>query len=254
MKGFQGRIGLAALLGLIFMAGCVQAGEHQEGQPQNGLCTSHYPDGSKAQEAVFVNGQLEGPYSLWYKSGSQKFSGRFVDGRLDGRCAAWFENGKKRLSIAFDQGRPDSEWVRYHEKAGAVARLNFAHGRLEGSLTTVVNRGTGEGHGTSYEMRANFENGRLVGPFEIKDTDASGWAVIIVGKVLEGGELRLERASNLHLDANGKIWVDYGGSVRSYQSIQDFIMYNFDHRILPMFTLDFCSISIESGRITERQK
>ena len=240
---------LAVVLGLLlFLNGC------GGGSLEYGTQTRWYPDGTKAEEARFAGGKRNGLYTLWYENGALKLRCGFSRDRLDGECVAWFESGKKRLSIAFDQGRPDSEWVRYHEKGGEAARFNFAHGRLEGRLTTKVNRGTGEGHGTSYEVRANFENGRLVGPFEIKDTDASGRAVIIVGEVLEGGGLRLERTSNAHLDAGGKIWVDRGGSVRSYKNIQEFIMHNFDHRILPMFTLDFCNISIESGRIIERQK
>ena len=204
-----------------------------------------FPNGVLAEETMFAHGKRNGRHRLWYENGNRKLTSSFIDDRLDGACLAWYENGKSRLSIRFDQGKRTGEWIRTGEKAGVVARVSFRDDRLDGSLNVLVNRGYGNGRGRSLEVQALFHMGQLVSSFHFKEADSSGNNIHLTGTILADGKLQVDEMKNLEFHPNGELTSRMGDVETTYINLDHFFSSKIINRIMPMFTLEFCSIEIE---------
>ena len=174
-----------------------------------------HPNGIPAGEAHYLNGKKQGAYSLWYPNGVVKVKCQYDQGKLNGPCEAWFEIGRKRLAISFDEGRKDGQWLRFGEKVDDVAKLNFNHDALNGPVWVLINRGHGSGTGTSYQMLAQYDQGRLTGPFRFSYTDGDGRQVMLAGR-MEAERPVVEETKNVAVSPQGVVTVSWTRGTKEY--------------------------------------
>lgn len=260
MRMYKNGFFIVSMLSLLIFIGCADATiekHFQNGQiaeryglkgydgsnVQHGMCTRWYPDGTKAEEVGFNNGRKNGTYTAWYENGQKKLQCRFRNDILDGEFAAWFEDGRKRLSVNYAAGKRHDKWIRYHEKGGIVASMNFDRDKLDGCLSAAFDRGYGSGSGMSYAIKAVFQNGVMVESFHLAYTDPYGHTVIVNGKLLENGGVKLDRQKNVKLASDGTLSVDYGRFRRTYHRLQEFFINEINRHVMTKFSLGFCNRS-----------
>ena len=210
---------------------------------QQGMHTRWYPDGTKAEEVGFNNGRKDGTYTAWHENGQKKLQCRFYNDILDGEVVAWFEDGQRRFSVNYAGGKRCGLWIRYHEKGGIVASMNFDRDKLDGYLSAAFDRGYGNGSGMAYAIKAVFQNGIMVESFNLVHTDSYGHTVIVSGKILENGRVKLDRQKNVKVTTDGTLCVDYGRFHGTYHSLQEFLINEINRHVMTKFSLGFCNLS-----------
>jgi antitoxin component YwqK of YwqJK toxin-antitoxin module len=247
----------AALTLLVLFAGCVAMTDKSNLQNnqtglsgndgsdiQNGMRTRWYQNGMKAEEVEFSDGRKTGNYTAWYENGQMKLKCRFHNDILDGEASAWFEDGRKRFLVHFTNGKRHGKWIRYHEKRDAVvASMSFNRDKLDGDLSAAYEQGNGNGIGRSYAINSVFQDGDLIESFRIAYTNVYGHAVMVDGKLSENGDVKFDKQKNITMKADGTLSIDYGHSVKSYKSLQDYFIAEINLRVMPKFSLDFCNRS-----------
>ena len=78
-------------------------GEIIEGK-KHGIWIEFYSNGRKKKEINFLNGLMNGPYTIWYKNGVKGEFGFYKNNKKDKMLVKWDQKGNKSSSITFKQG------------------------------------------------------------------------------------------------------------------------------------------------------
>ncbi len=169
---------------------------------------SHYqtwfPNGQPSQEALYVNGELDGVVKEWYEDGTLAFSGSFKQGNkegkfldffpdgslkseknfknslVDGDQKEWFLNGKKQLEATFNEGKKEGFFRTWNEKEVLTYEGAFENDLQVGTHVECY------GNGQTKEVM-HFIKGKIEGKYESFYPDGQIRAVsFFKGGLLDG--------------------------------------------------------------------
>lgn len=125
-------------------------------QVADGVQKDFYDDGTLAREITRIDGELDGPWRLYYPSGQLEVEQFYVAGRMDGVERKFHENGQLASEIHWTMGERDGAFENYDRDGNLTMQGAYAMGAPVGPHTEFWPSG---------ERRAlrNFDNGREVG-------------------------------------------------------------------------------------------
>ncbi len=76
----------------------------------------------------YLDGELIGPYKMFYKNGSPRFEVYFKNGEFEGRRVTYYSNGQIKDEGYFKDGKQDSTWTFYIEDGRIDKKIRFKDG------------------------------------------------------------------------------------------------------------------------------
>ncbi|NOQ27734.1 MAG: hypothetical protein GQ564_20415 [Bacteroidales bacterium] len=77
----------------------------------------------------YVNGELSGPFNMYYKNGSPRFESYIKDGEFVGKRTTYYSNGKIKDEGYFKDGKQDSIWTNFTEEGKLDKKIRFKNGK-----------------------------------------------------------------------------------------------------------------------------
>ncbi|MBP7102071.1 MAG: hypothetical protein KBA86_02380 [Bacteroidales bacterium] len=69
-------------------------GTYNEKNEQNGIWISWFENGKKNSQGMYVNGKVDGKYTVWYPNGNVHYVGYYKNGQKTGKWKFYNESGK----------------------------------------------------------------------------------------------------------------------------------------------------------------
>ncbi|MCP4178475.1 MAG: hypothetical protein GY756_11980 [bacterium] len=107
--------------------------------PYSGRAIRKYDSGQLAEEAYYVNGNIEGLYRLWYKNGKLKMKIYFEEGIIQDKYQVWYNNGIKFIDFSYSQGKLDGPAYAWYDNGQLWFDCKFNGGNRSG-LFAVWNK------------------------------------------------------------------------------------------------------------------
>jgi antitoxin component YwqK of YwqJK toxin-antitoxin module len=112
------------------------------------------------QTGTYRDGQLEGPYGVFYPSGVLRGRGAHENGLREGSYEFYYENGQLQQSGTFVAGERDGPIGFYHENGRLDQRSTYVADERDGPFDSYYENGQlGE--------KSNYKAGKLDGPIEV---------------------------------------------------------------------------------------
>ncbi len=102
----------------------------QGAEVRHGLSTEYRKDGSKAKEADYRDGKLEGETKAWYPNGNLATQHLYAQGRLVGIGTLWDEDGNRITEEAYEDGKCVRTTEFYYRQSDFDLAASAAKGRI----------------------------------------------------------------------------------------------------------------------------
>ena len=167
-----------------------------------------YPNGKKASEAFYKNGNPEGHGISWYHSGNKYIEGNFVKGKQEGLCITFNDDGSIKDSGRYSAGLLQGSWLMNDEKLvnGHVVSTRYIKtykkNILDGEFIKYYPSG-------NTEMICKYKNGELQGEYILfypsgkKKKAGNIKNGFMVGKYQEWDERNKITLSKTYTDSDG---------------------------------------------------
>ncbi|MBP7654179.1 hypothetical protein KA977_12210 [Candidatus Dependentiae bacterium] len=120
----------------------------------NGKYTIYHENGLKKYEADNVNGKTHGKCIYWSKKGSKIKEENYVNGFEEGKTIEWDEEGKLIETEDFVLGKRNGKKIRYNEKGLKIEETEYVNNLKHGKSIKIDREGN--------ETITYFENGEEV--------------------------------------------------------------------------------------------
>ncbi|MDC6461128.1 toxin-antitoxin system YwqK family antitoxin [Gammaproteobacteria bacterium] len=94
--------------------------------------TETFLSGQLREKINYKDGELNGPYEVYYENGQLKEKGNHQDGERDRPYENYYENGQLKEKGNFKDGKRDGLFERYHENGQLELKGNFKEGKEDG--------------------------------------------------------------------------------------------------------------------------
>jgi antitoxin component YwqK of YwqJK toxin-antitoxin module len=139
-------------------AGTAETGSYAHGEPNSSWCW-WWPDGTPRGNAVYENGELDGPFEVFHASGDPAESGKYAKGVRDGAWTTWHENGQLALYETWSAGLREGSSKSYYLDGVLESEGTYRAGGREGLWSFFHADG-------SLAERGEFGKGRAQGPWK----------------------------------------------------------------------------------------
>jgi len=120
------------------------------GAPYTGVKTTWHPNGQKASETPYRDGQLEGLSVSWHENGQKAWEIIHRDGKIvDGTFVTWHPNGQKASEISCRDGKSEGLYVTWHPNGQQATEVTYHNGHQEGLAVTWDENGRQTSNQTS---------------------------------------------------------------------------------------------------------
>lgn len=103
-----------------------------EQTPFTGKIVSRFTNGNKQDEAICVNGLIEGIGINWYESGQMKSRYNYVHGRSDGKAEEWNEKGMLKVEKHLKHSKPHGLATTWSSNGKMDFQSEFVDGKENG--------------------------------------------------------------------------------------------------------------------------
>lgn len=87
-----------------------------ENEPFTGKYEEYYSrNGQKKSETNYIDGKVNGMYSLWHENGRKKTEINYKDGEINGLFIWWYENGQKMSETNYIDGKINGATIEWDE-------------------------------------------------------------------------------------------------------------------------------------------
>lgn len=114
----------------------------------NGLFVFWLPDGSKAEEKGYQNGQLSGVYVKYGKENQKVIEGRYFNGKKNGKFSYWGKAGRLKQEASFRENIKDGVWTTFNKDGQPRSRFTYKAGKKEGKAELFYSNGSVRSQGT----------------------------------------------------------------------------------------------------------
>jgi len=131
---------------------------------QHGTYKVYYSNGKVAEEAIYRNGEKDGPWRQYFESGKLRGEGDSSKGHFEGKVTYYHPNGVKLIEGKYVRGLKDGTWIKFTSSGEIEVVSSFAMGELKaercenGVFMKYYANGIPE---SEYE----YVNGKKDGPF-----------------------------------------------------------------------------------------
>ncbi len=147
---------------------------------RQGRAMMYHPDGTRAVEASYGGGRLDGKRTEWYETGARQREEWFVAGERHGVVREWAESGQQVLERSMKSGVADGLARTWYPSGARKAESTYGNGSLEGEYLEWYENGQqkiqrsyrdGYAHGPASEW---YENGQLMSEASWKAGEPDG--------------------------------------------------------------------------------
>ncbi|MGB1031513.1 MAG: toxin-antitoxin system YwqK family antitoxin, partial [Flavobacteriales bacterium] len=98
---------------------------------QHGTYKVYYSNGKVAEEAVYRNGEKDGPWRQYFESGKLRGEGTSSTGHFEGKVIYYHPNGVKLIEGEYVRGMKDGTWIKYTSGGDIEVVSSFKMGDLK---------------------------------------------------------------------------------------------------------------------------
>ena len=117
----------------------------------NGLFVFWLPDGSKAEEKGYQNGQLSGAYVKYGKENQKVIEGRYLGGKKNGKFTYYGKAGRLKQEASFRDNIKEGVWTTFNRDGQPRSRFTYKDGKKNGKAELFYTNGSVRSQGTFVE-------------------------------------------------------------------------------------------------------
>ncbi|MFQ5494564.1 MAG: toxin-antitoxin system YwqK family antitoxin [Phycisphaerae bacterium] len=95
---------------------------------RDGDFRSWFSNGRLHEAGRYVNGQMDGTWTIYDEQGRKRGIQHYVLGRRHGRWLAWHANGRLARQWAYDHGLKHGDWITWDENGKVIQRERYSRG------------------------------------------------------------------------------------------------------------------------------
>lgn len=103
---------------------------------KNGSSIVYLPDGNIAEERLFKDNLMNGPFKQYFGPGKVRAIGKYINGELDGKCTHYYPNGVEVAVGFYVLGKKNGPWIYRNENGAVKEKELFKNGVLANKKET----------------------------------------------------------------------------------------------------------------------
>jgi antitoxin component YwqK of YwqJK toxin-antitoxin module len=107
---------------------CIISEDYFSKNLRNGLSVRYYPDSTKAEQVMYVNGIKQGAWFLYYPSGKILLKSGYLNGKINGPFEVWYENGAIEFSGQYKNDSKEGQWIIFNKDGSIKYKLEYLLG------------------------------------------------------------------------------------------------------------------------------
>ena len=89
-----------------------------------------YANGNRASAALYVDGEVDGPFTAWYEDGSPQLERYYRRGKPIGEHREYYPNKQLKSFLSYKEGNLDGEQKSFYEDGTQQTSIAYKEGIL----------------------------------------------------------------------------------------------------------------------------